>query len=165
MVTAVIIAQVSVVQHRAAGYASRMERKPALRLLVVEDNDDRVELFRAWLPDGFLLVHASSAGRALGILRRDRGTVYAGILLDHDLQGQAANDADRALSGTQVAELVAQNVDPRVPILVHSTNRTKGTSMVQALSAQGFDVEHQPMDELTRTAFLDWVRYVAEVWD
>ena len=50
------------------------------RLLLIEDDNERVEIFRSWLPADVRLVHAGSAGRALGILQRDR-EAYAGIIL------------------------------------------------------------------------------------
>ena len=39
-----------------------------IRILLVEDDQGRVEWFRAWLPRDIQLVHAGSGGKALGIL-------------------------------------------------------------------------------------------------
>ena len=65
------------------------------RLLLIEDDSERIEQFRAWLPEDARLVVAMSAGRAIGTLQRDGRGVYAGVMLDHDLQQHAATDADR----------------------------------------------------------------------
>lgn len=72
-------------------------KKEIIRLLLIEDNNDRVELFQSWLPEEFRLVHAGSAGRALGVLQRDRNA-YAGLLLDHDLQEQVASYPARSIA-------------------------------------------------------------------
>ena len=69
------------------------------RLLLVEDDSDRVEIFRSWVPAGVHIVWARSAGAAIGLARRDRGSVYGGVLLDHDLQQQAITADDKNLSG------------------------------------------------------------------
>jgi len=63
-------------------------QKSRIRILLVEDDNNRVNLIREWLPDDLYLVHAGSAGRALGIIQRDRGA-YAGIMLDYDLRGHS----------------------------------------------------------------------------
>ena len=62
-----------------------MKNNQIIRVLLVEDDQGRVEWFRAWLPKDIRLVHARSAGLALGIIQRDCHDI-AGIMLDHDLQ-------------------------------------------------------------------------------
>ena len=136
-----------------------------LRVLIIEDDDERVKRFREWLHDDVSIVHAKSGGRALGILERDRGTVYSALLLDHDLQQQPATSTDLELSGTKILAKIVQNIDNSVPVLVHSTNRSHGTAMVATLIERGFAVEHIPMDEITQQSFVDWFEYVREVWE
>ena len=70
-----------------------------LRLLLIEDSDERLELFQRWIPPGFRLVSVRSAGRALRVLEVDAGRVYAGILLDHDLDQSVALASELRLSG------------------------------------------------------------------
>jgi hypothetical protein len=65
-------------------------------------------------------VVVTSAGKAMGLLARDRGNVYAGILLDHDLQQQTAASSDLHLSGEQVAEAVIQYDEKHITIVIHS---------------------------------------------
>ena len=50
-----------------------MNIKPRFRLLLIEDNQDRVELFRSWVSAGVHIVWAKSGGSAIGIIRRDPG--------------------------------------------------------------------------------------------
>ena len=71
--------------------------KPALspRILLIEDNRERIALFRDWLRNSeFVLIDASSGGRAKGILRKGLTGGIAGVLLDHDLDQQPMTAAD-----------------------------------------------------------------------
>lgn len=56
------------------------------RILLIEDDPKRIATFRAWLTGTeFVLIEASSGGRALGILRLRMTEGIAGICLDNDL--------------------------------------------------------------------------------
>lgn len=136
--------------------------KPRLRLLIVEDDPVREQTFRTWLPSDVQPVVARSAGRALGIVRRDPGRVYAGIVLDHDLQGQVASEADRFLTGQDVVRAVLRYVSPEVPVLVHSMNASQSVLMINALATAGFEVTKIPMEALTKASFLAWLQEVRD---
>ncbi len=133
-----------------------------LRLLLIEDDPDRMARFAAWCPPDARLVAARGGGRALGLLERDPGRVYAGILLDHDLPGQAVNAAERLVTGTRVVQGILRNVDPEIPILIHSLNRGAARRMATTLTAAGFEVSAIPMADLTRDRFLAWLDTVRE---
>ena len=106
---------------------------------------------------------ARGGGRALGLLERDPGRVYAGLLLDHDLQAQAVNDAERNVTGTQVVQGILRSVDPEIPILIHSMNAAGARRMAIPLASAGFEVSVIPMAELSRERFLAWLETVWEV--
>jgi len=108
---------------------------------------------------------ASSAGTALGILQRDRGTVYGGILLDHDLQKRTITQMDKSLSGTQVIEAIISNVSPDVPILIHSTNSSGSAVMMARLIEEGFSVAREPMDTLDKNFFMKWLEQALALWE
>ena len=74
-----------------------------VRLLLLEDDVGRVQNFRSWLPIYAKLVWAPSAGAAIGLIRRDQGHVYGGVLLDHDLGQRALMVEDEVLSGSDMA--------------------------------------------------------------
>lgn len=133
-------------------------------VLVVEDSAARIDWFQLALPVGMRLVHAPSAGAALGILRRDKGHTYAAILLDHDLQEQALTPSDKHLSGTQVVGAVLENVSRDVPILVHSANPGRSVAMVARLEAGGFDVERITFAKLRPDWLAGWLGYCRELW-
>jgi CheY-like chemotaxis protein len=135
-----------------------------LRVLIIEDDRGRVRTFKSWLPEDVIPVVAWSAGRALGILERDRGNVYAGILLDHDLQQLAATGADEYLSGTQVVEAIVRNVSTEVPILVHSMNPARAPVMARRLAEAGFSVTQVPMEALDRERLGEWLQDVRAFW-
>ena len=134
-----------------------------IRILLIEDDNSRVKQIREWLPPDVRLVHAGSAGRALGILPRDRD-VYAGIMLDHDLQGQIATDMDFFLSGTNVTKAIMATISPEIPILVHSMNPAEAPRMVLALRKAGFSVTRLPMSAMTQENLREWIEEVRECW-
>lgn len=84
--------------------------KEILKILIVEDDRKRAEAFSSWMPDGYRAVIVKSAGTALGLLERDKGYVYAGVCLDHDLRQQVAVSSDHDLSGTTVVRAVAKYI-------------------------------------------------------
>ncbi len=133
-----------------------------MRILIIEDNTQREELLCSWIPPDVRVVFARSAGRAIGILERDRGRVYSGIVLDHDLREKAATEADRYLSGQDLVDRIICSLSKDVPILVHSVNASQGWVMVVRLQEQGFNVTHIPMTLLTAQAFADWMGKVRE---
>lgn len=135
------------------------------RLLIIEDDLARIEQFAAWLPSDIKTVVAPSAGTALGILQRDRGTVYSGIMLDHDLQGRARTERDRTLSGSDLIEAIIRNVSNDVPILVHSMNPVRASAMVERLESAGFSVDRIPMLSLTKELLSKWLDEARSVWE
>ena len=138
--------------------------KQIYRILLVEDDNERVEKIRSWLPEDFRLVHAGSAGRALGILQRDRDA-YAGIMMDHDLRGQMVTAADFKLDGTVVSKEIMALVPSDTPILIHSMNPADAPKMELALSKSGFSVTRIPMSEMTEEKFQEWLEETREMWD
>ncbi len=137
-----------------------------LKILVIEDDNSRIKYLDLWLLPGFRIVPTTSAGSALGTIQRDQGFVYAGICLDHDLQGQTKTAKDCDLSGTTVVNSIIRYMDKRIPILVHSMNPKRAPVMVNTLKSAGFkDVLRMPMGDLSRTIFQEWLQEVRENWD
>ncbi len=137
-----------------------------LKILVIEDDNSRIKSFDLWLLPGFRIVPTTSAGAALGLIQRDKGFVYAGICLDHDLQGQTKTPEDGDLSGTTVVKNIIRYMDKRIPVLVHSMNPTRAPMMANALKTAGFqDVIRIPMGDLTETLFQEWLQEVRDTWD
>jgi CheY-like chemotaxis protein len=138
------------------------KRKAFFRILIVEDDPDRIEKFRSWLPKDVRTNVVTSAGKAMGVLKRDPGRVYDGIMLDHDLQRQAVNKVDRSLSASDLVDSIIHCVSKDVPILIHSTNVTEAPFMAARLESARFWVTRIPMSALTQKRLLDWVVEVRE---
>ena len=137
---------------------------PTFRLLLVEDNAGRVENFRAWLPTWARLVWAQSAGQALGLIRRDQGHVYGGVLLDHDLAERAVTDDDASRNGSDVALALIEHFSPDIPVLIHSTNHTQIPRVYRQLEERGFWVTRIPFYDLTEAQFLTWLQEAHGLW-
>ena len=135
------------------------------RLLLIEDNVGRVQDFRAWLPPWARLVWAQSAGQALGLIRRDRGHVFGGVLLDHDLAERAITQDDASLTGSDVAVALVEHFSPDIPILIHSTNQVQVPRVVRQLEQAGFWVTRIPYYHMTEEAFLAWLKEAHEIWE
>ena len=143
-----------------------MKQQPnIMRILIVEDDDNRMALFSAWMPSDIRIVWAKSAGSAIGLIKRDAGKVYAGILLDHDLYLHATSEADSLLTGRHIAQTIIECISTDVPILVHSVNTKYAPVMVEKLEMAGFWVERIPLSELDQQAFVSWIAEVRENWE
>lgn len=141
-----------------------VEPQRRFRLLLIEDDAGREQQFRAWLPPGVLLRWAQSAGTAMGVIRRDAGHVWSGVMLDHDLAQRARTEDDLALSGTDVALALMDHFCVDIPILVHSTNQVQAPRVVRQLERKGFWVTHIPYYHMTERAFTDWVVEAKAIW-
>ncbi|CRI67807.1 hypothetical protein THIOKS1850007 [Thiocapsa sp. KS1] len=135
------------------------------RLLLIEDNAGREQEFRSWLPPDVLLRWAQSAGTALGVIRRDPGHIWSGVLLDHDLAERARTTEDTSLSGTDVALALMAHFSVDIPILIHSTNQVQAPRVARQLEEKGFWVTHIPYYHMTEQKFVAWVEAVRELWD
>ena len=135
------------------------------RLLLVEDNAARVRDFRAWLPSWVHLVWAQSAGGAIGLIRRDRGHVYGGVLLDYDLQQRTMTEDDESLSGSNVALSLIEHFSIDVPILIHSTNVAQVPQIFRQLEGKGFWVTRIAFYDLTEALLIDWLEEAREIWE
>jgi CheY-like chemotaxis protein len=135
------------------------------RILIIEDDRERERILKSWLPPDVRTVVAGSGGRAIGILERDRGRVYAGILLDHDLQGRIATSTDRSLDGKDIVNMIVKNISKDVPILVHSMNVTQAPVMAQRLEKDGYSVTRIPMANLTKERLQAWVEEARAMWE
>lgn len=135
------------------------------RLLIIEDDHERERILKSWLPPDVKTVVAGSAGRAIGVIERDRGSVYAGILLDHDLQGRIATASDHYLDGKDIVNVIVKNISKDVPILVHSMNVTQAPVMTRRLEKDGFYVTRIPMANLTKERLQEWVNEARAMWE
>jgi CheY-like chemotaxis protein len=103
------------------------------RILLIEDDPGRIEVFTRWLAGTeFVLVVARSGGQALGMLAKGAEGV-AGLLLDHDLSDSPLTTTDMTLSASNVLPSIQRRLPRQVPILIHSHNLNKPVTMQRAL--------------------------------
>ena len=135
------------------------------RLLLIEDNADRIAYFRAWLVGTpYVLIEATSGGQAMGVVTRG-GEGIAGIMLDHDLNSEPKTQQDHVTSGSNVVAAIAKHIPKLVPVLVHSMNVTKGEEMHRRLTGAGFSATRIRMSALTELRFKGWLEDVTESWE
>lgn len=135
--------------------------RPLLRILAIEDDPDRMKMFMKWAPADVKFVWAKSGGQARGVIDRDRGAVYQGIILDHDLDKNPRNESDTAIDGTQLTRDIVEKMRP-MPVLIHSMNPHHVPSMATRLSRKGFTALVVPFADLTEDQFVEWVDWVRE---
>jgi hypothetical protein len=135
-----------------------------MRILIIEDNINRISQFKDWKPDDMHFVFVTSPGTALGLIKRDKGMVYCGVCLDHDLQEQQVCESEESFSGTQIATSLIQNFSYEIPILVHSMNEIKAMAMVQKLTKADFNVTRIAMIHLSEQIFSRWLEEVRDNW-
>ena len=136
------------------------------RILLIEDDSGRIEVFTRWLKDTeFVLVTVRSGGQALGMLSKGSTEAIAGILLDHDLSDSPFTEADLSLSASNVIPLIKRKVRCQVPVLIHSHNTGKPPAMQRALEAGGFSVTRIRFAAPTEGRFRAWLDDVRDNWD
>ncbi len=135
-----------------------------MRLLIIEDNLERIALFKTWKPDDIHFVFATSPGSALGLIKRDKGLIYGGVCLDHDLQEQQVCESEESFSGTQIAAALIKNFSYEIPVLIHSMNDNRASGMAQALTKADFSVTRIPFIHLNQQRFSNWLVDVKENW-
>lgn len=150
----------------AAGRGRSSELAPRPRLLLIEDDTGRVDVFKRWLEGTeFVLVHVRSAGQALGFIARDGGAVTAGVMLDHDLTDATLTESDRSLSTSDVLPLLTRRLDKLTPVLIHSHNLSRPPAMERMLKSAGFSVTRRRFDQWNAELFAAWLVEVRDAWE
>lgn len=136
------------------------------RILLIEDDAGRIEVFTRWLEGSeFVLSTVRSGGQALGMFAKGSTGAIAGVLLDHDLSDSPFTSTDLLLSASNVIPLIKQRVRPWVPVLIHSHNTSKPPLMQRSLESAGFSVTRVRFSALTEVRFRAWLDDVRDNWD
>lgn len=138
------------------------------RLVLVEDDPGRIEVFTTWIDaTEFVLVVARSGGQALGMFGKGSTQAIAGLMLDHDLSDSPITEMDHMLSTSDVLPAIRRHVRRTVPILIHSHNANKPVAMQRTLSAAGFSVTRVRFATLVQdgSLFERWLQDVRDSWE
>lgn len=100
-----------------------------MKILVLEDNEERITQFKRNLA-GNLLVIVDNADEAIDLLMHTKWDV---VMLDHDLGGKEMVSSGPG-TGYQVAVFLEQNPEFRPPnIIVHSMNPVGAKNILAAI--------------------------------
>jgi CheY-like chemotaxis protein len=139
-----------------------------LKILIIEDDSKCISQLEEWLPADFQGIFVKSVGRATELLERDNcrdnSHVYAGIVLDLDLQQQLATEADQDFSGSTIIKAIIRYLSADIPVLVFSRTLKRVIHMEDKLSDEGFIVTKIPMDQMDKDLVLRWLGGVRANW-
>ena len=124
-----------------------------MRIFILENSVRRLQTFEDWRPPDIRIVSAKSAMQAAGVLSRDKGSVYSGIMLDYDLDPIAG----QLQSGREVVDAMLRHIDRDTPVFVHSMNPSGSAEMTKVLEANGYSVEVCPFGKLTEKRWHEWL--------
>jgi len=107
------------------------------KILILEDDPNRMEVFRVAFKDRHEISAADNAADFITLLNTQAAEV---IFLDHDLGGlQFVDTADKNTGSEVVRHLVANfGGSHSVPIIIHSHNTPAAARMQDTLRAGGF---------------------------
>jgi len=109
-----------------------------MRIIVLEDNDDRQETFRRAFPDTVIVATGPACIERLGAQPWDM------IYLDHDLGGNKLPGSDREDCGMVVVRYIKQHRPEHLKLtkfIVHSANQHRARIMTDDLRHAGYDAE------------------------
>jgi CheY-like chemotaxis protein len=89
-----------------------------LKILIVEDNNDRIKWFQKEFGNEELTI-ATNASVAIKYVRT---VLYSVIMLDHDLSGRVYVDSHEPDTGFQVAKAIIVSINKDTPVIIHSWN-------------------------------------------
>ena len=101
-----------------------------MRILILEDSEERVKQFFLMFGDDHSLVVVNSAADAISLATTSKFSV---IFLDHDLGGKTFVDSNEENTGYQVAKILPTSINKTTPIIIHSWNGPGVKRMKRAL--------------------------------
>lgn len=95
-------------------------------ILILEDNDTRIEIFKKWFPCDVDIVKTSK--EAIELLKKN---FYSICLLDHDLGDQIYVESGEG-TGWEVAKYITEN-NIKSDVIIHSCNSVGARNMLSLL--------------------------------
>ena len=113
-----------------------------MRILILEDNGDRVKKFFEMFEE-YSLVVVNSAADAISFASTSK---FDAIFLDHDLGGKVYVNSEDENTGYQVAKMLSVSINHRTPVVIHSWNPDGAKKMKEALRDHNAQVEIVPFE-------------------
>lgn len=105
-----------------------------MKILILEDNESRIKLFKDKLGHAELELYvAETADKAIDMIDNNKFEV---VFLDHDLGGKVYVDSGEHNTGHTVAKHVAE-LELSMPVIIHSFNTVGATNMYKYLTEHG----------------------------
>lgn len=121
--------------------------KDNVRILILEDDEERVSAFRRRYPQAVIV---KSATDCIKLLSEEWDLVY----LDHDLGTATFGTTKREDCGYEIVRHIQEhkpeNLKP-TEFVVHSSNPVGAKRMIDDLGRAGYNATHVPFTELLRT--------------
>lgn len=131
--------------------------KNQVKLLLIDDDHERVRLFKVWTPPDIRLSVVMDAGQGLGEINKMGEEDYAGVMLDHDIHKTPIPGMPVTVNGMKIATRLAERRLLGVAVLVHSTNPGGGLAMAQVLRGADYDVTQIRFGDLDKQRYQEWV--------
>lgn len=107
-------------------------KKSSMKILVVEDSEDRNQHFRQWLQGhDFSIVLNAEDG-----IRQVHAKKYDVIFLDHDLGDRSGVPSDDPNTGYAVAKEIPNSINRDAQVIVHSMNPVGSQNILNVLSGK-----------------------------
>lgn len=104
-----------------------------MNIYILEDNDQRIELFQNKLKDHLIYPYKDVSTQAIQALN-DR--VYDLIFLDHDLGGKVYVDSLEENTGYQLAKHLNESLNKDTKVIIHSYNTVGAQNIHDILKTQ-----------------------------
>jgi CheY-like chemotaxis protein len=102
-----------------------------MKILVLEDNEERIKWFKRKLEPFCDLTMFSNAELAIEKIKEEKFDV---IFLDHDLGGKVYVDSNEPNTGYQVAKIIPNTINKDSYIIIHSLNPVGIQNMMNELN-------------------------------
>ncbi len=113
-----------------------------MRILIIEDNDQRIKVFKRELIPNELFIFTDAAP-GIEFMKNDSEGIDL-LMLDHDLGGTMWADPSGENTGSAVVRWMIANKPKISSIIIHSHNVVEAKNMFTDLSKAGYAVDLMP---------------------
>lgn len=126
------------------------------RLLLVEDNQDRIDKIHTWLPVNFELVIAANVDQAVELLKQNNVNTFGAFMLSLDIYKLSSISSDLIPPNSSLEVNLALKLAKDSSVLVISNDIGLSNLIGQGINNAGFDVTSIPFENFEKGKFLTW---------